>query len=141
MLVAHGGFIGLCGLNDEADVGFPTHEGKSTLNLHIPFTIDREAARAFNGRCDMTTKLETTDAPSSVPAAQGGTMKAVVQEGTGSADVLHLREVGGPALAEDRVLIRVRAASVNGLDWHTSHGAFLVNGVSMLMRRRHLPTR
>src|SRR3989442_2847351 len=141
MLVAHGGFIGRCGLNDEADVGFPTHEGKSPLDLHISFTIEREAARAFNGRCDMTTKLETTDAPSSVPAAQGGTMKAVVQEGTGSADVLHLREVERPALADDRVLIRVRAASVNALDWQRAHGGFLLNVISMLMRQKNFPIR
>jgi len=89
----------------------------------------------------MTTKLETTDARSSVPAAQGGTMKAIVQEGTGSADVLHLREVEKPTLSDDRVLIRVRAASVNALDWHTVHGGFLLNVISMLMRQKNLPIR
>ena len=89
----------------------------------------------------MTTKLETPDAQSSVAAPEGGTMKAVVQEGTGSADVLHLREVERPALADDRVLIRVRAASVNALDWHTVHGGFLLNVISMLMRQKNLPIR
>src|SRR5437870_10136744 len=80
-----GGFIGLCGRNDEADVGFPTHESEFPLRLHISFTIERDTTRPFNGRCDMTTKLETPDAPSSAPAAQGGTMKAVVQEEIGRA--------------------------------------------------------
>src|SRR5256712_4041898 len=136
-----GGFIGLCGRNDETDVGFPTHEDESPLRLHISFTIERQAARASNGRCDMTTKLETPDAQSSVAAPEGGTMKAVVQEGTGSADVLHLREVERPVLADDRVLIRVRAASVNALDWHTVHGGFLLNVISMLMRQKNLPIR
>src|SRR5437870_2257793 len=28
------------------------------LCLHISFTVERDAARAFNGRCDMATKLE-----------------------------------------------------------------------------------
>ena len=41
------------------------------------------------------------------------TMRAIVQEGYGSADALHLREIPRPTLAEGRVLIRVRAASVN----------------------------
>src|SRR3989449_4619063 len=89
----------------------------------------------------MTTKLETTGARSSVAAAEGGPMKAVVQEGTGSADVLPLREVDRPALADDRVLIRVRAASVNALDWHTTHGGFLLNVISMLMRQKNFPIR
>jgi len=89
----------------------------------------------------MATRLEPTDGPSSVAAPQGGTMKAVVQEGTGSADVLHLREVDRPTLTDDRVLIRVRAASVNALDWHTTHGGFLLNVISMLMRQKNLPIR
>ena len=46
------------------------------------------------------------------------TMRAVVQEGYGSADVLHLREVAMPAIAANGVLVRVRAASVNAMDYH-----------------------
>src|SRR5436309_15979678 len=139
-----GGFIGLCCRIDEADVGFPTHESESPLRLHISFTIERQAPRASNGRCDMTTKLETPDAQSSVAAPEGGTVKAVVQEGTGSADVLHLREVEKPTLADDRVLIRVRAASVNALDWHTIHGGFLLRSeehTSELQSRENLVCR
>src|SRR2546430_1440787 len=49
-------------------------------------------------------------------------MKALVQEGDGSADVLHVREISRPALAAGRVLVKVRAASVNALDWHSAHG-------------------
>ena len=62
-------------------------------------------------------------------------MKAIVREGEGSSDVLHLREVERPALSDDRVLIRVRAASVNAADWHTVHGGRMVTLVGMLMRQ------
>ncbi|MGE5717787.1 MAG: NAD(P)-dependent alcohol dehydrogenase [Acidobacteriota bacterium] len=45
-------------------------------------------------------------------------MKAVVQERYGSPDGLVLREIERPAVADDRVLVRIRAASVNASDWH-----------------------
>ena len=45
-------------------------------------------------------------------------MKAVVQERYGSPDGLVLREIERPSVADDRVLVRVRAASVNAYDWH-----------------------
>ncbi len=45
-------------------------------------------------------------------------MKAIVQERYGSPDFLELREIEKPAVADDRVLVRVRAASVNAADWH-----------------------
>lgn len=44
-------------------------------------------------------------------------MKAIVQNGYGSPDVLELREVNPPAVADDAVLVRVRAASINAFDW------------------------
>jgi NADPH:quinone reductase-like Zn-dependent oxidoreductase len=49
------------------------------------------------------------------------TMRAIIQEGYGSPDVLHLREVDRPALTANGVLVRVRAASVNALDYHLIH--------------------
>ncbi|MGE5345895.1 MAG: NAD(P)-dependent alcohol dehydrogenase [Acidithiobacillales bacterium] len=45
-------------------------------------------------------------------------MKAIVQVSYGSPDGLELREIEKPAIADDRVLVRVRAASVNAADWH-----------------------
>ena len=48
-------------------------------------------------------------------------MKAIVQEGYGSVDVLKLREIALPAVADDGVLVRVHAASVNALDAHLVH--------------------
>jgi NADPH:quinone reductase-like Zn-dependent oxidoreductase len=45
-------------------------------------------------------------------------MKAIVRETYGSPDVLELREVATPVPGDRGVLVRVRAASVNPLDWH-----------------------
>ena len=46
-------------------------------------------------------------------------MRAIVQKGYGSPDVLELRDIERPAVADDGVLVRVHAASVNALDSHT----------------------
>src|SRR2546423_2316270 len=73
--------------------------------------------------------------------AGGKTMKALVQEGYGSADVLHLREIPRPELMEGRVLVRMRAASVNALDWHSTHGGLLLEIVGKLMRQKDEPVR
>lgn len=69
------------------------------------------------------------------------TMKALVQEGQGSADVLRIREVPRPAPAPGRVLVRVRAASVNALDWHSVHGGRLLTLAGKLMRQKEQPIR
>jgi len=45
------------------------------------------------------------------------TMRAAVQTGYGSADALEVREIPRPALEDDRVLVRVRASSVNAVEW------------------------
>lgn len=49
-------------------------------------------------------------------------MKAVVQDGYGSPDVLALQEVAQPAVRDDEVLVRVRAASVHPDVWHVVSG-------------------
>jgi NADPH:quinone reductase-like Zn-dependent oxidoreductase len=68
-------------------------------------------------------------------------MKAIVQDGYGSADVLHLREIDVPAVSDDLVRVRVRAASVNALDWHTVHGGRLLGVVGFLLRSPTIPVR
>jgi NADPH:quinone reductase-like Zn-dependent oxidoreductase len=45
-------------------------------------------------------------------------MKAIVQVRYGSPDGLELREIDKPVVGDDRVLMRVRGASVNAADWH-----------------------
>jgi NADPH:quinone reductase-like Zn-dependent oxidoreductase len=63
-------------------------------------------------------------------------MKALVQEGYGSADVLHVRDIPRPELKEGTVLVRMRAASVNALDWHSTHGGLVLDIVGKLMRQK-----
>jgi NADPH:quinone reductase-like Zn-dependent oxidoreductase len=50
------------------------------------------------------------------------TMQAIVRDRYGSPDVLDLQEVEMPELADDGVLVRVRAASVNPVDWYDVTG-------------------
>lgn len=45
-------------------------------------------------------------------------MKAIIQNKYGSPDVLELARVKKPEPAEDQLLIKVKASSVNALDWH-----------------------
>jgi NADPH:quinone reductase-like Zn-dependent oxidoreductase len=49
-------------------------------------------------------------------------MQAFVYEQYGPPDVLELREVENPVPAEDELLVRVHAASVNPFDWHMLTG-------------------
>src|SRR5437773_4512970 len=68
-------------------------------------------------------------------------MMAIVQDGYGSADVLKLQEIERPVVADDRVLVRVRAASVNALDWHSVHGGQAVRLIGSLMGQKFNPVR
>ena len=52
-------------------------------------------------------------------------MKAIVYHKSGSGDVLKLEEIEKPVPKDDEVLIKVRAASVNPLDYHLLRHAFL----------------
>ena len=68
-----------------------------------------------------------------VPEATGGArMKAYVYSCYGApADVLHLAEIDKPVPKDDEVLVKVRAASVNPLDWHVVHGVPYVGRLGM----------
>ena len=49
-------------------------------------------------------------------------MKAIVYDGYGPPERLELREIEKPRVDDDGVLVRVRAASVNPVDWHLMRG-------------------
>ena len=62
-------------------------------------------------------------------------MKAIVQTRYGSPDVLQLRDVAGPAVADDQVLVGVQAAAVNIGDWHLLRGVpYVIRLVAGLRR-------
>jgi NADPH:quinone reductase-like Zn-dependent oxidoreductase len=56
-------------------------------------------------------------------------MKAIVYRGYGSAEVLKLEEIPKPAPKDNQVLIKVRAAALNPIDWR------LMGGVPFLIRK------
>jgi NADPH:quinone reductase-like Zn-dependent oxidoreductase len=57
-----------------------------------------------------------------LPAADRITMRAIVRDRYGSADVLELRDVDLPEVADDEVLVRVRAAGLDRGVWHILAG-------------------
>jgi NADPH:quinone reductase-like Zn-dependent oxidoreductase len=62
-------------------------------------------------------------------------MKAIVRSAYGTPDVLELRETPAPQLADDLVLVRVRAASVNPADWYGMSGRPFVGRTTVGLRR------
>jgi len=58
-------------------------------------------------------------------------MKAVVYTSYGPPDVLEIRDIKKPVPNDDQVLVKVRAASVNPLDWHFMEGMPYVGRMMM----------
>ena len=64
-----------------------------------------------------------TDRRSETAATTAATrMKAIVYHDYGSPDVLQLEEIEKPVPNDNQLLIKVRAVSVNPLDWHYLEG-------------------
>lgn len=57
-----------------------------------------------------------------LPEAAGNMMRAVVQDGYGSADVLRLARITRPKIGGHEVLLRVRAAALDRGQWHMMTG-------------------
>lgn len=68
-------------------------------------------------------------------APQGDLMKAIVYCDYGPPDVLALEDVEKPVPGDDQLLVRVRAASVNPLDWHLMRGTPYVGRAEMGLRK------
>ena len=65
-------------------------------------------------------------------------MRAFVRTRYGPPDVLPLKEVATPALAENQVLVKVSAASVNPLDWHFMRGEpYFIRLMTGLRKPKH----
>jgi len=61
--------------------------------------------------------------PAPAIAEKSDLMKAIVYRCYGSPDVLEFEDVEKPTPADDEVLVKVHAASVNPLDWHYMRGS------------------
>jgi NADPH:quinone reductase-like Zn-dependent oxidoreductase len=68
-------------------------------------------------------------------------MKAIVYHGYGSPDVLKYEEIEKPTAGDNEVLIKVRAASVNPIDWGLMRGGFIVGLIVRVMVGARKPTR
>jgi NADPH:quinone reductase-like Zn-dependent oxidoreductase len=66
------------------------------------------------------------EATAVVAMERAATMRAVLRTRYGRPEVLELGEVEKPELEDDRVLVRVRAASLNRADWYEMTGTPLV---------------
>src|ERR1700682_2251348 len=67
-------------------------------------------------------------------------MKAVVYSNYGSPDVLEIRDIKKPAPNDDQVLIKVRAASINPLDWHFIEGTpYIMRAMGIGLRKPRDP--
>ena len=79
--------------------------------------------------------MESAAALRPVPTyARGGSMKAVVHTGYGSSKGVELREVDMPTIEDQQVLLRVRAGSVNPVEWYAVMGP-VFSRVSSGLRR------
>ena len=61
-------------------------------------------------------------------------MKAILQHEYGGPDVLRLEDIEKPVVADNEVLVRVRATSANPLDWHFMRGEPLIMRMSSGLR-------
>jgi NADPH:quinone reductase-like Zn-dependent oxidoreductase len=63
-------------------------------------------------------------------------MKAVVYTNYGSPDVLEIRDIKKPVPNDDQILIKVRAASINPLDWHFMEGTpYIMRAMGVGLRK------
>ena len=62
-------------------------------------------------------------------------MKAIVCRNYGSPDVLKCEEIEKPTAGDDEILIKVRAASVNPLDWHLMRGTPYIGRIMTGLRK------
>ena len=66
-------------------------------------------------------------------------MKAIICRAYGPPSVLHVEETATPTPADNQVLIRVRAASVNPYDWHFTRGSpYIIRMISGLVRPKDI---
>ena len=83
------------------------------MKTHLQLLIAASCAAAL---------LPTGGALGQTPTPGAPKMKAIVYHEFGSPDVLRIEEVDKPVPNDNQLLIKVRAVSVNPLDWHFMEG-------------------
>jgi len=78
--------------------------------------------RLITTSCMSVLLLTGTVTAQTPTSSTGPRMKAIVYHDFGSPDVLRLEEIEKPVPLDKQVLIKVRAVSVNPLDWHYMEG-------------------
>ena len=66
-------------------------------------------------------------------------MRAIVHHRYGPPEGLQIEEIAQPEIGDDRVLVRVRAASVNPIDWHLMRGSPYIVRLFMGLRQPKSP--
>jgi NADPH:quinone reductase-like Zn-dependent oxidoreductase len=88
--------------------------------------------------------MQATTQTTRATAAREATMRAIVQDAYGPAEVLELRNIDKPAPKDDEVLVRVHAAGLDRGVWHVLTGLpYLIRFVvpSLGLRRPKAPVR
>jgi NADPH:quinone reductase-like Zn-dependent oxidoreductase len=84
----------------------------------LPAAVDPELVAVSDGDV-----VELPLAPVTIDGAnRRSTMRAIVQDAYGSADVLELRDIDRPEIGDDEVLVRVHAAGLDRGVWHLMTG-------------------
>src|SRR6266542_3805626 len=102
----------------------PSRQGENDMAT----TIKEPRPNLDQTRADGGGSKTSTHTTAHELSGQAKSMKAIVQDQYGSADVLQLRDINRPEVGLDDVLIRVHAAGVHIGDWH------LMTGEPYLMR-------
>ena len=88
-----------------------------------------------------STNRPSTDTPApATPARANSVMRAVVQRGYGTVDVLRSEQIARPEIGDDEVLVRVRAAGLDRGTWHIMTGRpYLMRVIGFGFRRPKNP--
>ncbi len=81
----------------------------------------------------------SNDCETRLAAAPRDPMRAVLACDYGTPDVIRVARVEKPVPGDGELLVRVRAASVNPLDWHSVRGTPMVMRLSSGLRKPHDP--
>src|ERR1700730_2945645 len=92
------------------------------MKAHLQLLITPICMAAFLSAGPALAQTPDRRSQTAATASVAPTMKAIVYHEFGSPDVLRLEEVEKPVPKDNQILVKVRAVSVNPLDWHFMEG-------------------